>query len=71
MNHDRITGICKQLLGRVREDWGWLINNPAAVATGMQQQLAGVRQERYGRSKEESARQLRDFRHRNRDWRLL
>jgi len=66
MNRDRFAGGWKQLSGKVKERWGILINDPRCESTGRRDQLAGRIQERSGISKEEAARQLRDFLDRNR-----
>lgn len=68
MNQDRCAGIWKQIRGRVKGRWGELTNNPFVVMAGTRDQLAGAIQERYGVAKEESTRQLNDFRDRNRNW---
>jgi uncharacterized protein YjbJ (UPF0337 family) len=70
MNQDRFAGICKQLRGKLRGRWGELTNNPLGVTAGTRDQLAGRIQERYGVSKENAARQLKDFLDRNRNWDL-
>jgi uncharacterized protein YjbJ (UPF0337 family) len=70
MNQDRILGICKQFEGKVKTLTGKLTNNQLAVNAGARDQRVGRMQERYGVSKDEAARQLRDFVDRNRDWRL-
>jgi uncharacterized protein YjbJ (UPF0337 family) len=70
MNQDRFAGICKQFRGKVKERWGELANNTLLVTAGTRDQLAGRVQERYGVAKEEAARQLKDFRDRNRNWDL-
>jgi uncharacterized protein YjbJ (UPF0337 family) len=68
MNQDRFAGIWKQFSGKVKGRWGELINNPLVVTAGTRDQLAGRIQERYGVSKEQAARQLKDFLDRNRNW---
>ena len=68
MNRDRVEGNWKQLSGGVRAHWSRLTGNESGVNAGKREQLAGSIQESYGLSKEESARQLKDFLHRNRDW---
>jgi len=68
MNRDRCAGMWKQLTGRVKEHWGELTDNPLVVSVGTRDQVTGRIQERYGASKEQSARQLKAFLARNRDW---
>ncbi len=70
MNQDRFAGIWKQFRGKVKGRWGKLTNNPLVVTAGTRDQLAGRTQERYGISKEDAARQLKDFLERNRNWDL-
>jgi len=68
MNRDRITGNLKEFMGTLRVRWGRFTSNPVTEIAGTRQQQAGRYQIRYGLSKEQSARQLEDFRQRNREW---
>ncbi len=68
MNQDQFAGIWKQFRGKVKVSWGQLTHNSLVVAAGRCDQLAGSIQERYGISKAKSARQLKDFLDRNRNW---
>ncbi len=68
MNQERFAGIRQQLRGMVKKSWGRMTNNPLVVAAGIRDQCAGSIQERYGISKEQAARQLKDFLDRNRYW---
>jgi uncharacterized protein YjbJ (UPF0337 family) len=68
MNRDRCAGMWKQLTGRVKQHWGELTDNQLVALDGTRDQVAGRIQERYGASKELSARQLKAFLARNRDW---
>jgi uncharacterized protein YjbJ (UPF0337 family) len=61
MNWDRIEGNWKQFGGNVKEQWGSLTNDPRCEFAGRRYQLAGRIQERYGISKEQAARQIKDF----------
>lgn len=70
MNRDRFEGGMKQLGGVVEEQWGKLTGNSLRVVAGKRAQLFGKLQERYGTSKEDSERQLKDFLARNRNWNL-
>ena len=67
MNQDRFEGNWRQFGGKVKEQWGRLTNDPQREFAGRRDQLAGRTQERYGISKEEAARQLKDFLDRNRN----
>jgi uncharacterized protein YjbJ (UPF0337 family) len=68
MNRDHLQGICRQLSGRLRECWGTLQRDPAAVADARRDRLAGRIQEQRAVSKQAADRQIADFRNRNRDW---
>ena len=68
MNGDRFAGALKQLGGRVNEQWGRLTENPEREGRGKRAQYTGKTQERYGVSKEQAARQLKDFQDRNSNW---
>ena len=68
MNRDRWAGIWKQFNGKLKERWGRLTDDPRLVAAGTLDQRAGRVQERYAASKEEAARQLKEFIVRNRHW---
>jgi uncharacterized protein YjbJ (UPF0337 family) len=70
MNRDRVEGSWKQLSGKVGEQWSKLIGDEPGVNAARHTQLAGSIQVRHGMSKEETERQIRDFRYRNRDWDL-
>jgi uncharacterized protein YjbJ (UPF0337 family) len=70
MNQDRFSGICRQLSGKLTENWGRLTNNPRAVNAGARSQLTGKIQECYGRSKEQATNQLKEFMVRNRNWEI-
>lgn len=68
MNRDRIEGIVKQIAGAARERWGVMTSDSLSVVAGRCEQLAGFAQARKGREQERTARQLREFLHRNRLW---
>ena len=68
MNRDLFEGNLKQFGGILREQWGKLLGDEVGAAAGRRDQLAGSRQVRRGISKEDAARQLREFLDRNRDW---
>jgi uncharacterized protein YjbJ (UPF0337 family) len=71
MNRDRLTGICTQFKGRLKETWGILSVDPLIAAAGRRDQRAGWIQEQRGIGKEETDRALKDFVARNRNWRDL
>jgi len=68
VNRDRIEGKWKQFSGTVKERWGRLTDDRLSMVAGKHDRLAGKYQEQYGINREEGERQLREFRHRNRDW---
>jgi len=70
MNRDQIAGNCKQLSGKVKEQWGKLTHNSQREFDGRCEQVLGRIQSRYGIAKEQATRQLQDFLHRNRNWRI-
>ena len=68
MNRDRFEGALRQLGGRVYEQWGKVTGNPAREMQGKREQYTGKTQERYGVSKEQAARQLKNFQDRHSNW---
>jgi uncharacterized protein YjbJ (UPF0337 family) len=68
MNRDRIEGNWKQFRGQLQERWGRFTGDANRERAGMRDRLEGRVLERYGISKEQAARELEDFRRRNRDW---
>ena len=61
MNSDQFQGKWKQMKGAVKEQWGKLTNDDLDVIDGKQDQLVGKIQERYGLTKEEAAKQFKDW----------
>ena len=61
MNSDQLQGKWQQVKGAVKEKWGKLTNDDLDMIAGRQEQLLGKIQERYGITKEEAAKQLRDW----------
>lgn len=68
MNRDRFEGSLKQVSGIVKEKWGKYVKDAQCEVDGQRDQRAGKSQVLYGISKEQAARQLKDFLDRNRDW---
>lgn len=66
MNEDTIKGQWKQLKGKAKEAWGDLTDDELTRVEGNAEQLAGLVQERYGRTREEAEREVNDFFDRNR-----
>ena len=61
MNWDRIQGNWQQVTGKVKEQWGKLIDDDVDVVAGRRGQLVGKIQERYGVAKDVAERQLSDW----------
>lgn len=61
MNRDQIKGNWKQMVGKVKEQWGKLTDDDLTRAEGNRDQLIGRIQERYGIAKEEAERQVADW----------
>lgn len=57
MNRDRIAGDWKQAAGKMKEQWGRLINDQFLVIAGKRQQFAGKAQQRHGLGREAAQRQ--------------
>ena len=58
MNWDQDKGNWKQFSGKMREQWGELTDDEIAKAEGNREQLVGLIQAKYGRSKEEAEREI-------------
>lgn len=61
MNWDQIAGNWNQAKGKIKEQWGELTDDDLTVIAGKRDILAGRLQERYGISKEEAEKQLKDY----------
>lgn len=61
MNNDQIAGKWKQMKGEAKVMWGKLTDDELDIAEGHKDKLAGMVQERYGRTKEEAQREVDDF----------
>lgn len=61
MNKDVIEGKWKQLKGKARETWGDITDDEFERSKGDAQQLAGLVQERYGRTREEAEKEVKAF----------
>jgi len=66
MNEDTLKGQWKQLKGKAKAAWGDLTDDELTQVEGNAERLAGLVQERYGRSREEAEREVNDFFDRNR-----
>ena len=61
MNKDTIEGNWKQLKGKVQQQWGNLTDDDYDVIAGRSTELAGRIQERYGVTREEAEKQVKDW----------
>lgn len=61
MNEDTLEGKWKQLAGKAKSAWGDLTDDELTRTKGDSQQLAGLIQERYGRTREEAEREVKAF----------
>ena len=65
LNRDVLAGKWKQLAGKAKAAWGQLTDDELTRTEGNAERLAGLIQERYGKTKEEAQREVRDFFERN------
>lgn len=68
MSKERFAGISLELSGWISEAWGRLIGDAGLAARGRRDQAAGRVQQDSAVEREQAARQLREFRHHNRNW---
>lgn len=61
MNWDIVEGNWKQLKGSVKEQWGKLTDDDLDVAAGKRDKLAGLIQEKYGKTKDVAEREVDDY----------
>jgi uncharacterized protein YjbJ (UPF0337 family) len=65
MNEDTLKGKWKQLEGELRTRWSNLTNDDIGAIEGNFEKLVGAVQERYGKSREEAEREVREWRAEN------
>ncbi len=63
MNKDIFEGNWKQFKGKAKKNWGKLTDDDLDIIEGNSDILAGKIQERYGVTKEEAEKQVKDY-----DW---
>ncbi|MCL4265604.1 MAG: CsbD family protein [Anaerolineae bacterium] len=61
MNSDILEGKWNQVKGKVRQKWGDLTDDDLTRIAGKRDELVGVIQERYGRSRAEAEREVNEF----------
>ncbi|MFW7341118.1 CsbD family protein [Pollutimonas sp. H1-120] len=61
MNKDTLEGQWKQLSGKAKVAWGDLTDDDLAKVNGNAERLAGLVQEKYGRTREEAEREVKEF----------
>lgn len=61
MNTDIIEGNWKQLVGKVREQWGKLTDDDCDVIAGRRDMLSGKIQERYGMTRDAAEKTISDW----------
>lgn len=61
MNKDTLEGQWNQLKGKAKAKWGDITDDEWTEMKGNSQRLAGLIQERYGRSREEAEKEVNDF----------
>lgn len=61
MNWDQIQGNWRQFKGQLLQKWGNLTDDEVDNIKGHREYLVGKIQEKYGITKEEAERQVRDF----------
>jgi uncharacterized protein YjbJ (UPF0337 family) len=60
MNWDRLGGYFKQLVGRLKQQWGKRTGDDLTEIDGRRDELIGKIQEAHGISRDEAGRQARD-----------
>jgi uncharacterized protein YjbJ (UPF0337 family) len=68
MNNDIAEGKWKQMVGKAKTAWGELTDDELTNAEGRADKLAGLIQERYGKTREQAELEVRRFFDSNRDF---
>jgi uncharacterized protein YjbJ (UPF0337 family) len=61
MNRDSLAGQWKQWTGKAKEKWGKLTNDELTRSEGRMDQLSGLIQERYGKTKADAEKEVERF----------
>ena len=61
MNKDTMEGQWKQLSGKAKAVWGELTDDELTKVEGNSERLAGLIQEKYGKTREEAEREVKRF----------
>lgn len=61
INQDIIQGKWKQIKGKVQQKWGDLTDDDMQQAEGSREYLVGKVQERYGRTRDQAEKEVREF----------
>ena len=61
MNWEQLEGKWKRYKGIIKEKWGKLTDSDLDVIAGKRDQLIGRIQERYGMTKEQAQREVKDY----------
>jgi uncharacterized protein YjbJ (UPF0337 family) len=61
MNRDTMEGQWKQMKGKLKEKWGKLTDDDWDMIAGRRDQFMGKLQERYGYSREEAEREMKEW----------
>lgn len=61
MNQDILIGNWKQIVGKVKEQWGKLTDDEIAKINGRKEILIGKLQEKYGLTQVEADREVKEF----------
>jgi len=61
MNIDEVKGNWKQLKGRARQAWGDLTDDELEKTKGEREELVGLIQEKYGKTRDAAEREVDEF----------
>lgn len=68
MSKERFAGIFLELSGWLSEAWGELTGASLLAAAGRRDKILGKARQESASARDQAARQLKDFRNRNRNW---